>query len=235
MVDIYSGIPRSNSYLIIDATSDSAFSIFKDKMSKGSRGLCITRSNPKEISNKHSISPDIIWFGSQKDPNSDQIETMEDALMRVEHFLNSSKESDNIILLERLDYLITVYGFEETLKFIYGLRDVTSPSNSTLLVHLNPAIISSTQYNFIQQEIEQIQHNNKDVAEDLKEIAELIREQEKKGNEVSFKDVTREFGITKTTARKRINKLESLRLIEIRKKGRNKVLRTKDFHFSESP
>jgi len=234
MEDTNSGLPHSKSYLIKDTSPDSAFNIFKEKMAKGSKGLCVTRTNPKMISGKYSISPDTVWFGSQKVMDSGQVDTIEEALMRVEHFLNSSKDKESIILLERLDYLITVYGFEETLKFIYSLKDIISFSNSTLLVHLNPSIISSAQYKFIEQEIGELEPRKElEITEDLKEIISLIREDDKVGRKVSFKDVTRAFSITKTTARKRIGRLSSLGIIEVRKKGRLKLLRLKDDYISE--
>lgn len=221
---------QSKSYIIKEANPDNAFSIFKENISKGSKGLCITRTNPAMISSKYSMAPETIWMGSQTNLSLGQVDSIEEVMNKVNEFLKDPEKKEKVILLDRIDYLITVYGFEETLKFIYNLKDVTSFSNSTLLVHLNPSIISHTQYKFIEQEIQEliVDENKDEMTEDLKEIIMLIAENNKHKSDTYFKDVTKRSRITKTTARKRILALVSLGAINIKKKGRLKVLRLND-------
>ena len=133
------------------------------------------------------------------------------------------ENKNTIILLDRLDYVINMYGFEATLKFLYTLNDLILMQSSILLVNLNPAILNQLQINIIEQEIKKIP-TKMNLNEDLKEILEFLNTQKTMKKNVTFKDVSRHFSITKTTARKRINRLHNLGVIEVKKNGRSKIL-----------
>ena len=61
------------------------------------------------------------------------------------------------------------------------------------------------------------------LADDLQEILTFLNNNP---NKVSFKDISRQFSITKTTTRKRIKSLAEHGLVTISKNGRSKIIRS---------
>jgi uncharacterized membrane protein len=99
-----------------------------------------------------------------------------------------------------------------------------SDSGSILLVHINSKVLDSRQLAMLHEELEYVPQKNI-LPDDLKEIIDFLRNNHETGNKVAFKDVASRFDITKSTARKRINMLRDLKLVEIRKNGRLKIIR----------
>ena len=144
-------------------------------------------------------------------------------LGRISNFL---KNKNSIILLERIDYLLNMHGFEETLRFVYKLNDQVVTTKSILLMHINPDILDQMQLTMIEQELQKVPETStkQELTDDLQEIIEFINMQKSMDKSISFKDITRNFNITKSTARKRINRLHNLNIIDIKKKGRFKLV-----------
>ena len=208
-------LTQGSSYLIKDRTSERTHELFKQKLRLGFNGLCITRTNPGLIKEQHGKIP-VLWLSSTM-PNIDSM------LNKTSNFL---KNKNSIILLERIDYLLNMHGFEETLRFVYKLNDQVVTTKSILLMHINPDILDQMQLTMIEQELQKVPETStkQELTDDLQEIIEFINMQKSMDKSISFKDITRNFNITKSTARKRINRLHNLNIIDIKKKGRFKFL-----------
>lgn len=221
----HSNIPRGNSYLIKDHSADSAYKLFRNEMECGFRGLCITRTNPSAIKEKCGLDAQTIWLGSPMPEKIYGQSDLKNILSAISNFMKNN--IDGILLLERVDYLINVYSFEETLKFIYALNDLVTMNNSVMLLHINPALLTNMQLSMIEQEVQKVPElgeKTPELTDDLQEIIDFIINQKSINKTVSFKEVTRKFNITKSTARRRINKLQALNLVNVRKNGRLKIL-----------
>jgi len=209
------------SYLVKEHSSSNAYDLFNNITNQGFKGLCITRTTPEVIKESYNISPESVILSSQSQ------NSLKSLLQQASEFIKKNKES--VILLERPDYLAINNGFEETLKFIYSMNDIISGSNSIFVMHLNPSVFSSVQQSLIEQEFNKLPClKAPELTEDLKEIVDYIAANKKIDKAISFKDITKKFKITKTTTRRRINRLKELNIIEIRKKGRFKILAVRD-------
>ena len=208
-------LTQGSSYLIKDRTSERTHELFKQKLKSGFNGLCITRTNPIIIKEQHGKIP-VLWLSST-------MSNIDSMLGRISNFL---KNKNSIILLERIDYLLNMHGFEETLRFVYKLNDQVVTTKSILLMHINPDILDQMQLTMIEQELQKVPETStkQELTDDLQEIIEFINMQKSMDKSISFKDITRNFNITKSTARKRINRLHNLNIIDIKKKGRFKFL-----------
>ncbi|MBR9705800.1 DUF835 domain-containing protein [Candidatus Pacearchaeota archaeon] len=212
---------EKNSYLIKEAMPERAYKLVVESVSSGYKGLCVTRTDPEELKNKYNVNTPIIGLTKQKNKKFPTSTSMNVLTTKIRAFMRSNKKS--IILLDRLDYLINLHGFNDVLKFIYSINDGVLTNNSILMFNINPLTLNQQELTLLEQELKELpkSHSNSDIADDLHEILAFVNNSEK----VSFKHVSKKFSITKTTTRKRINKLEERGLVVVKKNGRNKIVK----------
>ncbi|RJQ18106.1 DUF835 domain-containing protein [Candidatus Woesearchaeota archaeon] len=207
-------------FISFDFTSDNAYSFFINNLSKKTKGLCITRNHPDEIAAHHGNDFEIHWM-SQKNKGKGNL--MEELERKIKKFIGDNENS--VILLERIDYLMNLYGFEQFLKFIYGMHEEVLDKNAVLLVHSHPLILTEHQKQLLGLELKELpqpEYMEKiKVAVDLYDILGFLKTQDAK---VSFKTIGKKFSITKATARKRIYELSNRGLVNVKKDGRSKIV-----------
>jgi len=216
--------PSDNtSYIIKESMPDRAYKVFSETLSSGYKGLCITRTDPGELKKKYDLNTPFIWLTRQKNKDFLTSVNTEVLKMKIKDFIRSNKKS--IILLDRLDYLINMNGFHNVLKFIYSVNDEVVVNDSILMLNVNPLTLNQQELTLLEQELRDLPKPRGDagseLGDDLQEILIYVNSNEK----VSFKNVSKNFSITKTTTRKRINKLADFGLLTVKKNGRNKVVR----------
>jgi len=222
---LHKQLSPGNSYLVKSPTTEKIYDVFKNKIDIGFKGLCITRNNPEIIKEQYSLDVPILWLSSHKNENFENISDLDAALNKAFDFLRGNE--NKIILLERIDYLVNMYSFEKILRFIYSLNDKVVVTNSILMIHINADTLNPLQVSMIEQEIQKIPESDekeRELTEDLQEIIEFIDMQKSMNKTISFKDITRKFDITKSTARRRINKLQAFDIVDVKKSGRFKLI-----------
>lgn len=212
-----------HSYLMHDSTSDKAFELLNLKINNGFSGMCITRSDPQEIGARYGLDIPVILLSSSKDSDVPCVSDMTSLKSKIKTHIKKNPKS--IVLLDRLDYLVNMHGFGKVLRFVYSMNDEILSNDSILLLNINPLTLSQQQLTLLKQELLEIPlksgDSQGDIEDDLHEILSYVNNTEK----ASFKRVSKEFSITKTTTRKRINRLLELGYISVKKNGRNKIVR----------
>jgi len=212
---------RRGSFISFDPNSKSAYYFFKNNMGPEIKGLCITRTHPSVVRNENPEEFDIVWMNQKKFKKS--VDLFEHLEKTIKNFLKKSKKS--VIILERIDYLVNIYGFQKFLNFIYNLNDEIFENNSSLIVHSNPHILNEREKSLLHLEMQKLPRpefiEKIKLAKDLYDILEFIKDSETK---VSFKNICKKFNITKATTRKRIYELQSKNFILIKKDGRSKIV-----------
>ena len=226
---LHKQLSPGNSYLIKERTSEKAYSLFANKTETGSKGLCVTRTSPAIIRGKYGTNISTIWLSSRKNENLISASNLMAINYKVGDFINKNREA--IILLDRIEYIINIYGFEEVLRFIYSLNEKVMVSDAVLILYVNPETLNPQWLSMLEQEIQrlpEIKEKEIELTSDLQEIVDFISDQKNINQIVSFKDVAKRFNITRSTARKRINSLQYTGLLDIKKKGRYKMLEIRD-------
>jgi predicted transcriptional regulator len=104
-------------------------------------------------------------------------------------------------------------------------------SDAVLILFIDPETLNPRWLNLLKQEIQalpEIKEKEIELTHDLQEIVDFINDQNNVNQIVSFKDVAKRFNITRSTARKRINSLQYTGLLDIKKKGRYKMLEVRE-------
>ena len=147
-------IKRGFTYLVLEETPDHSFEIFKDFVTHGAQGLCITRKAPKVVMESYGLErTPILWLSrvaTQK--NSIRPSPPENVALAVEHFIGVGKES--VVLLDGLEYLVSHNDFSSVLALLHDLNENVSLSDSILLVPLDAKAMNDKEFALIKREVE---------------------------------------------------------------------------------
>ncbi|MFH1056075.1 MAG: DUF835 domain-containing protein [Candidatus Altiarchaeota archaeon] len=213
------------SYLIQEENPSQSTEIFTDYVTHNHHGLMFTRSQPSQVRQKFSLrTTPVLWMtNAQTDEKSVKPKDLDRMLLVIKDFIRF--DTDSILLVQRLDYLITENDFNTVLKFIHNLNDVITPSKCILLVSLDASTLSREKLALLLQELEDLTNAEKiSLGEPLYSVLLFVYTENARRKTPSFKSITKKFAITKTTARKRIYELENKGLLKILTQGRYKFL-----------
>ncbi len=218
-------IAAGASYLLKESPTKKAFEIFVDKVTHNYQGLCITRTNPDLLKKQYDLQKTpVLWLSDVKDS---KMFSSSDLLLISKLIVDFITKADkSIIILDRIDYLIAKHGFQEVLKLLIKLNDRVMVSNTMLLVPVDPSLLRSEEFTFLEKELQFLPEAGEkiELPPDLMKIIALIANRKTLGRVVTFKDITQELDITAPTTQRRIVDLYNRGLITIIKQGRNKLL-----------
>ena len=228
--EIHGKMIRGNSYLITDKANLSAILLFKNLCKAGYKGLFITRGNPELIK---SIIPskdiNIKLLNQSKLGYFDNILDLSKLKDVIAKFCKTQKNA--LILLDRVDYLITNFSFEKFIKTFYEINAIIIETNSILLLHIDPSVLDNRQIALLENELQILPHQkieNIQINDNLYDILNYIYLQNQNNTLVSFTNIGNKFSIVRPTTAKRIMELEDKGLIYIKKRGRLKTLYISD-------
>ena len=217
---------KGNSYLISDKNSEYALDLFMHLTTLGYKGLFITRANPEMI--KSTISSkdiQVLLLNRHKLGGFENIQDLGGLIAAIKEF--SRRTTDSIILLDRVDYLITNFSFEEFVKSLYQINSIVAENKSILLFRLDPSLVDRRQMASIENEMSTLPNQrieDVEIDDELYDILKYVSEQNQNNLIVSFKKVGKKFSIVSKTTTKRLRMLENKGLLSIKKQGRTKTV-----------
>lgn len=214
---------NGNSYLISDDSNKSSLDILINLTKSGYKGLLITRENPDTIKNTISSKADI-QIALLKQTKMEEFENISDLDVltdKIEEF--SKKNATSVILLDRIDYLVTRFSFGNFAETLYKINDIILKNKSILLVYLNPSFLDKKQMTIIKNELHTLPSKKIDDIEIDDELYDILRfayEQNQDNLMVPFKKIRQKFSIAYSTTAIKLKLLEEKDLIFIKKYGR---------------
>lgn len=116
---------------------------FKELMSKGAKGLCISTTQPAKLRIRYKVrEASLYWLtdsSSEKDtlnPRRIEFEVTKTLL----EFMKTNK--GGVMFIDGLEYLIMENGFERVTRFIKKIGDSASKGEHTLIILLNPSALA---------------------------------------------------------------------------------------------
>jgi len=221
---------QGNSYLITDKSNTSALNLLVDLSVSGSDGLFITRGNPNVIQSMfQSVDTKVIMLSRDKCGGFENISSLDKIAAKIKEFV--AKKSKPVVLIDRVDYLLTNFSFEAFVKSLYEINNIISTHNAILLMRVNSDILNASQLAFIEEELKPLPSQRIDAVElddQVYGVLTFIDKQNKNNVLVSFKKISQEFSISKVTTAKRLNMLDDRGLIFIKKQGKSKTVHISD-------
>lgn len=127
------------SYLFRGAQPDACFRLFANVVTTGREGLCISTQMPDSVRETYGLKTTPVLWLSKQNILSDKIlhaNNISHIVFAMKNYIRKSKQA--IIMLEGLDYLITIHGFDKIAKLIQDMWEYIMLSKSNLLIPLNP-------------------------------------------------------------------------------------------------
>ncbi len=224
--ETFGKIQSGNSYLILESDNNAVIEIFNFLLKSKKLGLYIGRIPNKELqtSFKKNI-PSIIKLTEEKDDQYPTSNNIEEVYKKIKDFIKN--KNNTVIIIDRMDYLITNYSFESVMKTLYKINDLIQKQDSILLLRVNPSIINQSQIAILNEDFKKLPSQKiSDIQISQEQYEILIHIQNEINNNilVTYGNIGKTFSISKVTAKKRLESLKYSGLIYSRKQGKSKIL-----------
>ena len=220
---------KGNSYYVPDKDNESMIHLLINLARLNYKCLFITRSDSETI--KSMIPLKEIQIALLKDKSMDHktISNLKELTNEIEKFCKS--HTNAVIMLDRVDYLITLFSYEKFIEELYKINDIISENKSLFLLHLNPSILEKKQLAIIEDELQFLPNQHIQdiiISDELFDLLEFIHVSTANNIMVSLKKIKSELTLTYPTIAKRLKLLENKDLVSLKLHGRLKTV-----HISE--
>lgn len=224
--DEFDAVEFGHSYIIVDKSRSHLMHIFNNYLSLGTPGLFISRMNKRKI---HSFfkdqHPEIIELVDiSEDINGKNIDIYY-LLKQIESFIMKHKES--VIVIDRIDFLSTLYSFETTMKYLYEINSLIPKYESILLLRANPKVYSEQELSLLKEEFEAFPSKIKDsfvLMKDHFHILFFVAQHQNSKIQITYTEISKKCSLSKITVRKRVLNLIDMGLVYQKNIGRAKCV-----------
>jgi PAS domain S-box-containing protein len=145
----------SSSYLIKENRPLISYEIFKDIVSHGVFGLVISRTHASRIQKLCNLEKTpVIWLSKSDDESSISGTNLPGLLNTIIEFIEKSCRS--IIILDGVEFLITVNGFDRCIQFLNDLFEVIMTTDTMLLIPINHHAIDRKELAILERATEEL-------------------------------------------------------------------------------
>lgn len=216
-------ITKGNLYLSEETAMDRAMDAFQGLLKANYKGMVITRRHPDEIKEKHHLKDDVPvhWLGTEASSSVSAIAPEFPIIEKeVRNFLGRMK----VVLLDRLEYLTTQKGFEETLAFVQRIHELAYASGKIILISLDPAAFLTHQLALLRSESQPLERKEgPSIPLDLLEILKFVQGENREGRKPTHKEISKRFSFSRMTCLTKLKQLQALGLIADEQRGRMKL------------
>ncbi|MBN1677593.1 MAG: DUF835 domain-containing protein [Candidatus Thermoplasmatota archaeon] len=151
------------SYVIKEDRPERSFAIFSGLLSRGSTGLCISRTHPDTLRQKYGFEASALWLtktevqhqaASSKSAEYVSPNNLAHLASSIREFL--SKGPNGAVIIEGLEYLTTQNDFKSVLKFIQLVNEQVVLDKGYLLIPVDEATMDAKDFSLIEREMSQV-------------------------------------------------------------------------------
>jgi hypothetical protein len=144
-------LKKGTMYLMKGRDVERSYTLFAREVSKSAKGLLITRKSPPRVRNDYDLSEIPALWLSQKEEENVLYPTQ---LHKLVYLISETvfDQTDSVILLDGIEYLVVHNRFDQVLKQLYIIREVLSRHGGILLIPLDPEAFSEKEMGFLEKE-----------------------------------------------------------------------------------
>jgi len=147
-------------YLVEEKTPENSYELFSASVSEGKPGLVITRDYPPDIRRNYSLPDCLIqWLTHLVGENHINPTSLGLLLSRVANFIN--RNSQAMVLLDGMEYLISQNGYDRILHFIHQVRDMIITGEGTMIMPLDIRVVDNRELALLERNLEIIEQSAK--------------------------------------------------------------------------
>jgi len=146
-------LERGFAYAVLERDGTESFEIFKDLVTHGAQGLCITRRSPKTVMRDYGLErTPILWLSRvASEKNAVRPSPPENVAMAIEHFVDIGQKG--VVLLDGFEYLIAHNDFPSVLALLHDVNEKISLQDAILLMPMDPATFNEREFALIRREV----------------------------------------------------------------------------------
>ncbi len=210
-------------YLVEEEELEKAMEAFLDLVKAGYKGTIVTRKHLNEIQTKWGIEVPVLRFTEEL---SGECALFPDAGL-IEKRLEPFFSRNRVVLIDRLDYLVSRTSFASVLNLVQRIRDLVFARRGIALLSVDPRTLKDRELSLLEKETwPLLPVSRPELREDLVELLSYVAKRNEVGVKPHHKEIEKKFSITRTTARQRLMLLLEKGLIVEKRKGRLKVVQT---------
>lgn len=208
-------------YLVGEEKPEKALEAFFDLVDAGYKGIIITRSYLDEIKANRKGEVPILRLTEEVSGESTLFPDLALIGKKMEPYFSRNR----VILVDRLDYLVSTNSFEEVLSSVQRIRDLVFIRKSVVILTIDPRTLEEREFSLLEKETSPlVRVSEPEVREDLIELLKYLEKRNEIGKKPHHKEIGKKFNITRTTVRQRLKILHDKGMIIEKKKGRSKVV-----------
>lgn len=148
---------RQGSYIVKEQKAAVVFDYFATLLQSGRRGLCMTRTHPRELAGHFDAKGvRFLWLSKSEGDAGNSVQSVSPTELAKLASLAvgfMEKEKKSSVLLEGIEYLISQNGFQSVLKFVQMLNERSMLHDSYVLLSVNPQAMGEKEYRQLAKEM----------------------------------------------------------------------------------
>lgn len=131
------------------------FELLDQSLSSGYSGLIVTRDYPKKLVSEKEIGTcRILWLTSMVGDGRINPTAIGILMGQIRNFIESQPRT--IVVLDGLEYLVTLNTYDRMLQFMHQLRDVVVTNECIFLVPVDPRTLGQRELALLERSMETI-------------------------------------------------------------------------------
>ena len=150
-------------YLILGTHPRVAFSMLKTLVNLGAQGLILSTTYPSKLKKTYGLNDmEIRWFTdtTAEEGTIDPKRLEFEATRTISNFIKDMETA--VILIDGLEYLVVENGFDNVLRFIKKINDISSVNGATLIMSVNPKSMSQDELTVLMKDFDVIEDLTRD-------------------------------------------------------------------------
>lgn len=144
-----------NAYLVEERRPRLSYELLEASLGSGFSGLVVTRELPKKLQAERDLDGcRILWMTNMVGDGRINPTAIGILMSQIRGFIEGNPKS--AVLIDGLEYLISLNTYDRMLQFMHQLRDLVITSDSVLLVPFDPRTVSERELALLERNLETI-------------------------------------------------------------------------------
>lgn len=208
-------------YLVKEVKPMLVLEAFKDLLTVGSKGFVLSRTTEADFKKEIEGDANYDFFWLTENPGENNLPPIKKAITDWVKLLPRT----SVLLIDRLDYIITKIGFNELLGLVQDIRDISQRNSLITVMSVDPSTMNEKELSLLMKETRgiKLKHGVK-LSDAHMQLLRYIYKQNNKGLKPSFTELGKALEISLPTVRTRVNNLVNDGQVKLIAKGNKKLL-----------
>jgi len=142
-----------NVYLVEERRPRLSFDMYEQGLSAGCCGMVVSRELPKRVQSEHNLGNSrMVWLTNLVGDGRINPTAIGILMSQVRSFIETHQRT--IVLVDGLEYLISLNTYDRMLQFMHQLRDIVMTNEAALVVPVDPRTLTERELALLERNLE---------------------------------------------------------------------------------